>query len=512
MKEIINIDMKVSKVDSDISMYKTDLLAVGVYSDGGKLDKLAAELDKSLGGAIERLVKLGDFKGKPKTSAMLYGEDNIAATRVLLVGLGEKKKLTTDGIRKAAAIAANKAVQLKAKKLSIAIHHALAAKFDTADTAAIIAQGAYSGGYRYDEYVSDDEENGRLESVQIEIIDSDWNRIKKLRKGLAVGAVIGESQNYARTIANRPGNVINPEKMAQEAKKLARGSKTLTCTVFDDKQIAANGMGGIEAIGSGSKNKPRFIVLKYTPTSKKAAKLPTVAIIGKAITFDSGGISIKPSNGMEQMKLDKSGGTTVLGVIKAVDKLQLPLNIYAIIPSAENMPSASSCRPGDIVKTFSGKTVEIQNTDAEGRMILCDAIAYAVKQKCDIIVDIATLTGACMVALGKSRAGLMGNDAKLIKQLEKASEKSGEKIWHLPSGEEYLKDMKSKIADLKNIGGRWGGACTAAAFLGEFADDKKWAHIDMAGVDLFEKASVLSTEGSTGFGVRLLVEFLASVS
>ena len=225
--------------------------------------------------------------------------------------------------------------------------------------------------------------------------------------------------------------------------------------------------------------------------------------MGKAITFDSGGISIKPAQNMEQMKLDKTGGIAVLATIKAAAEMKLPVNLYAIVPSAENMPSGTSYRPGDIVTTYSGKTVEIQNTDAEGRMILCDAIHYAVKQNCDVIIDIATLTGACMVALGTYMAGLMSNDEQLSKDIEKAAQTSGEKVWRLPCGDEYAEEMKSKIADLKNTGSKWGGACTAAAFLRQFAGEKKWAHLDIAGVDCIEKPTASATEGASAFGVRL---------
>jgi leucyl aminopeptidase len=237
-----------------------------------------------------------------------------------------------------------------------------------------------------------------------------------------------------------------------------------------------------------------------------------VALVGKAVTFDSGGISIKPSANMDQMKLDKSGGIAVLAAMKALAELKLPINVYGLIPSAENLPSGSSYRPGDIIKTYSGKTVEVQNTDAEGRLILCDALHYAVKQKCDVIIDVATLTGACIVALGKYKAGLMGNDDKLIKQLQKASEVSGEKVWHMPCGEEYVNEMKSKIADLKNIGSKWGGACTAAAFLSQFVGETKWAHMDIAGMDLFSTSNEYSAEGSTGFGVRLLTAYLINLT
>jgi leucyl aminopeptidase len=374
-----------------------------------------------------------------------------------------------------------------------------------------MGEGAYFGSYRYDEFVTESED-GRLGSLGVEVIDSDSARTKQLKKGVTMGGVIGRAQSYARTLTNRPANVMNPVKLAAAAKALARGYERLSCTVFDEKQLAAKGMGGVLAVGSGSENKPRFIVLKYSPASKAASRLPTVGLVGKAITFDSGGISIKPAENMNQMKLDKTGGIAVSGAMKAAAELGLPVNVYGIIPAAENLPSGTSYRPGDIITTFSGKTVEVQNTDAEGRMILCDALHYADKENCDVIIDIATLTGSCKVALGIYMAGLMGNDEKLIKQLQRAAVDSGEKVWPMPSGEEYAKEMKSKIADLKNIGSKWGGACTAAAFLRQFIGDRKWAHLDIAGVDIFERGTETSAEGSSGFGVRLLTSYLMNLA
>jgi leucyl aminopeptidase len=265
------------------------------------------------------------------------------------------------------------------------------------------------------------------------------------------------------------------------------------------------------AVGSGSQNKPRFIILKYKPPGPVTSKRPIVALVGKAITFDSGGLSIKPADKMDEMKLDKTGGIAVLSTMRAVAELQLPLNVLGIIPSAENLPSGSSYRPGDIITTFSGKTVEVLNTDAEGRMILCDGLNYAAKQKCDVIIDVATLTGACMVALGRHKAGLFGNDEKLTKQLQTAAEQSGEKVWPMPSGDEYAEEMKGKITDLKNIGSKWGGACTAAAFLRQFVGDVKWAHLDIAGVDIIQQPTEFTAEGSTGFGVRLLTTYLVNL-
>jgi leucyl aminopeptidase len=509
MKDIINVELKTRTVD--LMKYQTDLLAVGLFSDAKGLDKLNSQLNKTLDGAIEQMIELGDFKSKEGTSAIVYGNDSIGAKRILLVGLGEKKKSTLDTIRKAAASIAKKAVDTKIETIGLAFHKAFGGRFNLAAVGKAIGEGTYFGSYRYDEFVTEGE-NGRADRLKVEVIDSDSSKIKTLNKGLSSGIAIGNAQSYARTIANRPANVISPPELATEAKKLSRGLKNLNCTVFDEQQMTTKGMGGVLAVGSGSKNKPRFIILKYNPSSKPASYLPTVALVGKAVTFDSGGISIKPSANMDQMKLDKSGGIAVLATMKALAKLKLPINVYGIIPSAENLPSGTSYRPGDIITTYSGKTVEVQNTDAEGRMILCDALHYATKQKCDVIIDVATLTGACMVALGKYMAGLMGNDNKLIKQIQKASEDSGEKVWHMPCGEEYVNEMKSKIADLKNIGSKWGGACTAAGFLSQFVGDTKWAHLDIAGMDMFSSSNEYSAEGSTGFGVRLLTTYLMNLT
>jgi leucyl aminopeptidase len=509
MKEIIDVELKTRKVD--FSKCETSLLATGQFSDAKGLDKLNAELNQKLGGDIEQVIKLGDFKGKEGTSVVVYGNKGIGARRILLVGLGEKKKATLDTVRKAAANAANKAVGMKVETISLALHRGFNGKFDLSAMGRAMAEGTYFGSYRYDEFVTESE-NGRLNSLRVEVIDPDSAKITKLNKGLSSGVIIGRAQSYARTLANRPANIINPEELAAEAKRAAKTTAGLTCTIFDEKQMAAKGMGGVLAVGSGSKSPPRFIVLKYSSAGKAVSGRPTIALVGKAITFDSGGISIKPSANMDEMKLDKTGGIAVLATLKAAAELKLPVNVYGIIPAAENMPSGTSYRPGDIITTFSGKTVEVLSTDAEGRMILCDALAYAVKQNCDVIIDIATLTGACRVALGKYMAGLMGNDDKLMKQLQTAAEESGEKVWPMPSGDEYAEEMKSKIADLKNTGSKWGGACTGAAFLRQFAGNAKWVHLDIAGTEMFDKATEYTTEGSSGFGVRLLTTYLMNIT
>ena len=504
-KDMISVTVGAGKVD--LVKGKCDLLAVGVFSGGGR-NALCDQLDKKLKGAIGRLRKLGDFKGEDKSAAVVYGDDKIGARRVLLVGLGERKKVSLDTLRDAAAVATGQAVELRARKAVLALHQeALGKKLTSQTVGQALAEGAHFGSYRYDEYMAKSKD-GRLNSLKVVIGDAAGDIARQLAKGARIGDAIGTSQSFARTIANRPGNVINPPTLAAATKKMVREAKGLSCVVLDEKQLKAKKMGGILAVGKGSASKPRLIVMKYTPPGRVGSKVPVIGLVGKGVTFDSGGISLKPGSGMQDMKFDMSGGAAVIGAMRAIAAIKPAIRVIGIVPSAENLPSSISYRPGDIITTFSGKTVEVQNTDAEGRLLLCDGLHYAVKQKCDIVIDIATLTGACMVALGKYKGGLMGNNDRLIKAFQAASKASGEKIWHMPSGDEYLGEMKSKIADLKNIGSRWGGACTAAAFLSQFVGDVKWAHVDMAGVDMFDGGRKVGSVGSTGFGVRLLTSYV----
>ena len=500
-KTLMKIAVKTQK--ADIYTTVSDFLAIGIFEDA-PANSWTKKLDKKLNGGIRKLKTLGDFDAKSGSSCLLYAEGQLKAKRLLLVGLGKRKKLTADVLRKAAALAATKAVGLKAKSLLLSLHTDIpaSAKLDPVRVGQLLAEGACFGAYRYDEYLADKK---RTVSFKAIVVDAAASVVAKLRKGVSAGVVTGMAQNYARTICNRPGSVINPVSLAVEAKKLAKGTLGLRCTVLDDKQLKQKKMGGILAVGQGSATPPRLIVLQYTPAGA-TQKTPAIGLVGKAVTFDSGGISLKPGAGMHDMKFDKSGGIAVLGAMNAIAQLKPKCKVYGLIPAAENMPGTGSYRPGDIVTTYSGKTVEIQNTDAEGRMILCDAITYAEELGCKSIVDIATLTGACVMAIGQKRAGLMGNDDAIVAKIKQASDATGERVWHLPCDDEFVEEMKSKIADLKNLGGKWGGACTAAAFLSQFVQKAKWAHIDMAGVGVWG-AGEDDAPGSIGFGVRLLTAF-----
>jgi len=509
MKKMMVVKTRIRKVD--FSGVSTDLLAIGIVESQGPLPKAIREIDRHLSGRIRKIMKLGDFSGKKGTTRLLDTPLGLGAKRLLLVGLGDAKCLNLDGLRQAAKKAAGVAFRLKARTLSLVLHEGLSRRLDRVEVGRSIIEGAYFGSYRYDEFKTD-RDLKRADQLTVEIIEPDSAQVALLRKGLGIGTIIGRANQWARTIANRPGNVINPPELAKVARKLARQTPGLNCTVWNKRQLQEKGMGGVLAVGSGSASDPCFIVLRHRATTRSAAKRPTVALVGKAITFDSGGISIKPSGDMDQMKFDKTGGVAVLATMSAVARLQLDLNVIGVVPSAENLPSARSYRPGDIVTTYSGKTVEILNTDAEGRMILCDGIAWATEQKADIIIDIATLTGACMVALGKHQAGLFSNDDDLLTDLKRAADLSGERVWHLPSDDPYANDMKSKIADLKNCGPRWGGASTAAAFLRQFAGDARWAHLDIAGMDVFNAPGTLNGNVSSGFGVRLLTAYLRNLA
>ena len=500
----------VTAQQSSFAQARGDMLVVGIYQDTKKLPKSLTSLDKAADQVLSSLLKLGDFSGKANETALLYPPHKKPCKRILAIGLGDKKYLSLNTLRQAAGTAARTAQKLKTPNITLALHPVLDGKLDITEIGQALAEGAITGRYNFEEYLTPEKDKtSSVNNLRLTVIDPAASAVRKISAGCRVGTILANGQNVARIVDNKPGNEINPPSLARHAQKLAR-QYGLQCKIFDDKQLTTMKMNGILAVGSGSANKSRLIMLKHQGRRASNKSIDAV-IVGKAVTFDSGGISIKPSANMEAMKFDKSGGCNVLGIMTAVAQLKLPLNVIGLVPSAENLPSHTSYRPGDIVRTYSGKTVEIQNTDAEGRIILCDALAYAAKMKPAAIIDMATLTGACVIALGEHHAGLFSNNSALQKQLAKASHRSGEPVWPLPSGDEYLEQMKSKIADLKNIGGREGGACTAAAFLGAFVEDVPWAHFDIAGTSDTEKEKPFRGVGATGYVVRLIVEYLKAL-
>jgi leucyl aminopeptidase len=442
-----------------------------------------------------------EFRGAERQLFFLHAAGKLAPQRILLVGLGKRDKFTSETLRRAMGIAAKKLRDLGIERAAVQVLG------DVGDSLAAIVEAAILATYQFRQFKPDDDGDA-TELKTLTLCIPAHADLKTAKKVVADARIVAEATNYAREIGNLPGNVVTPRVMADYARKLADDSG-LVCTVLAKKELEAGGFGGLLAVGGGSANEPHLIVLEYCG-SKDA---PLLALVGKAITFDSGGISIKPSDKMDEMKFDKCGGVAVLAILKAVATLKLPLNIIGVISSAENMPSSTSYRPGDIVTSYRGAdkravTIEVLNTDAEGRIVLGDALAYARERGAKTIIDFATLTGACVVALGSIAAGLLGNDDALQEKIRASANRTGDRVWLLPLWQEYKDKIKSDVADIKNTGGRYGGAITAAAFLAKYVGDTPWAHLDIAGTAWTTEELPYLTKGATGFGVRLVVDLL----
>ena len=472
---------------------------VGVYEEGD-LGIAGAQIDKQLDGLIGKLHGNGDLPGKLGDVMLLPTPAGTAAARVLLIGLGTRAAFGRKQYRKAL----QSAVQALAKTGSsdAVVYLALEAvgDLDVKYRARAVAEVFCAQLYKIpDLKTSAKPKAPRLSSVSVAVADA--RGAKGAAEGLRIGAAVGSGLALSRDLANLPPNVCTPRYMATRAQGLAKDFPSIKTKILDEKGIKALKMGAFLAVTQGSDQPPRLIVCEYHGATKGAAP---VCLIGKGITFDSGGISLKDPPAMDEMKFDMSGGAAVLGAMRAIAELKLPINLVVIVATCENMPSGGAVKPADIVTSMSGQTVEILNTDAEGRLILCDAITYSRRFKPAAVVDVATLTGACIVALGNHFSGLMSNDEALAGELQSAGVRADDRAWRLPIGEEYVDQLKSNFADIANVGGREGGACTAASFLWKFAKDLQWAHLDIAGTAWLGGAQ----KGSTGRPVPLLVDFL----
>jgi leucyl aminopeptidase len=486
---------------------RSDLLVVPIAAldDGaGQLPARLASLDSALDGGIAAAVESGDFRGKKDQKLLLYPNGRLPAKRVLVLGLGPEPAIDTEAIRRVGGTAVREACALKAAKLTISAPRARRVKAGA--TAQALAEGAILGGYRFDAYKEKPEDPpGEVSAVQLCFERA--GDVRAARQGAKRGAILAESQNLARDLSNAPGNALPPAALAREARKVAK-EVGLKVKVFGVPELEKRKMGAILAVGAGSVNPPRLIVLEHRPARARKDAQP-LCFVGKGVTFDSGGISIKPSAAMDEMKHDMSGAATVVGTLRACALLNVPHPVVGIIGAAENMPSATAYRPGDIVTSASGKTIEILNTDAEGRVVLADALHYACTEyEPSAIVDLATLTGACVVALGRWASGLFSNNERLSDRLRKAGDAVGEIAWPLPLLDGHHKAVKSPVADVKNTGGREAGSSTAAAFLAAFVGDTPWAHLDIAGTAWTTHVGPTQPRGATGIGVRLLLELL----
>jgi leucyl aminopeptidase len=455
------------------------------------------KMDQKLVNSVKEAVK--ETKAKLGAISIIHTHGLIPAQRILVAGLGPRHKITHESLRVTSGKIAKKASEIGLDEYTIIVPNGLPVNSRIIITS--IVEGAKLALYSFDKYKKE-----KKKMPNLTIISSDAKALQIADKA----NISSEGVNYTRGIANLPPNECNPAQLAGFAKSLSSKNK-LKCTILSKAELRQKGFGGITAVGQGSKNEPKLIILEYN--GKKDAK--PIILVGKAVTFDTGGISIKPADKMDEMKFDKCGGCTVLGIMKAVSELKLPINLVGIVPSVENMPGGESYRPGDIIRLYDGKTAEILNTDAEGRLILFDALSYGIKTyKPSEIIDFATLTGACIVALGANVAGMISNNKKLAEKIAKASQNTGEQVWQLPIDDTYMDMIKSDYADIRNTGpGRVAGAITAAAFLANAVGNTPWAHFDIAGTAWVQggsKEKSYNPKGATGFGVRLMLDYLSS--
>lgn len=495
--------MKVSVRKGKITDWEDQAICFGIFQDQKQLKGELKELDSLLSGAIADLLETKDFTGILNQVALIYSKGKIKSKRIILVGLGKKEKLDLDRIRQAAGTVCKKAKELKIKSFSCQVYGGGQRKLSLQDSSQATVEGTLLAAYQLGDYKTVDKEE-LFEVNEVTLIGGERGNIPRIEKGARLGEVFSWGANLARDLINHPANVMTPTKLAQTALDLSKTHK-FKCQVLSLPEIKKLKMGAFSGVAQGSNHPAKFIILEHIPKAKRGG---TVVLVGKGITFDSGGISIKPSEKMEEMKADMSGAAAVLATLSGAARMNLPVHLVGLIPATENLPSGTAQRPGDILTSYSGKTIEVINTDAEGRLVLADALSYAGKFKPKAIVDIATLTGACVVALGHVGAGMMGNDDNLKKRMIRASEKAGEKLWELPLWEEYNEQIKSDLADVKNTGGRPAGSITAALFLQKFVGDYPWVHLDIAGMDLEEKGKPYIPKGAVGFGVRLFLQFL----
>jgi leucyl aminopeptidase len=479
---------------------RTGCIILPVFKDG-VLSEIAEAFNNLTDNSLSSFIKTGDFTADSGDVVCLYRIEQAACERVMLVGMGEQDKLGFRNFKKAAAAAAKKLDQLGSAD---AANYLATVASDNLTTAQMVRELVISTEdclYRYDEYqTSKEKKKRRLKKMALYV--NQRKETGQAEKAMLQGVAIATGMDLAKDLGNCPPNICNPSYLARQARKLARQHRKLKVDIIDEKQMEKLGMGAFYAVTKGSKEPGKLITMEYNGSSRKSSR--PLVLVGKGVTFDSGGISIKPSAKMDEMKYDMGGAASVFGVLAACLQMQLPVHVVGVIAAAENMPGGSASRPGDIVKTLSGQTVEILNTDAEGRLVLCDALTHAAKFKPEKVIDIATLTGACIVALGHHASGMLCNDRDLGDALIAASTSVDDRIWELPLWEDYAEQLKSNFADMANIGSPGAGTITAASFLSKFTTDYQWAHLDIAGTAWKSNAE----KGATGRPVPLLFELI----
>ena len=492
--------MEIKTATGDIMKAKAGAILVSHYEGEKEPEGDALDADKALKNSISELIKQGDVKGKPGEITILHTLGKLTAGRVVIVGMGKKSELTANKLRGRIAEALRFLRGKNVTSIATGIIGDGINKIITEDAAQAIAEGALLGLYTFRQHITKKEDEPK-EVKNLTIYSEDTIAMEK---AITRAKILAEATNWARDLVNEPSNFMTPTDLALAARSMAK-QYGLKAEVIDKGKMAELGMGGLLGVSQGSNQPPKFIIVSYSGSD---AKDVDIALVGKGITFDSGGISIKPSENMGDMKGDMAGGAAVLGAIRAIAQLKPKINVTAIIPATENLPSGTAMKPGDIIKIMNGKTIEVVNTDAEGRLILADALSYAVKLGAKAIIDVATLTGSCQVALGNFCTGAFTNNEPLQEKVLKAGKEVDETAWPLPMMDEYKELIKSDVADIKNSSGRYGGAITAAKFLEEFVDKTPWVHMDIAGTSDTDKDKGCQVKGATGQPVRTLVNFV----
>ena len=491
--------MEIKVLNAELKEQACDVLVVGMYEKTETLTGVAASVDEALGELISEFVINKDkFEGKFGSTYLLQTYGKIPANKVLVVGLGEKEKFTSNKLRELSSKIVKRVASIKAKKVCLDLGKL---EFEASLSGQVAAEGAIIGDYSFDKYKSKKGDDVKIE--EFILVEKDADKSAKLKIGVDKGEKIADAMTFGRNLANEPAQYATPTKLADIAKKI-EGIKT---KIYEKDDIEKMEMGAFLAVGKGSCELPKFIHMKYTPANPKKK----IAIIGKGVTFDSGGLDIKPPSSMLTMKDDMSGAACVLSVMNTLKSFNPNVEVHGIIAACENMPGCAAYKPGDILRAKNKKTIEVDNTDAEGRLTLADALCFACELGVDEVIDIATLTGACMVALGTQAAGIMGNNQDLIDKLIKTGEENGERFWQLPMYEEFKDNLKSDVADMRNTGSRFGGASAAGVFLQEFVKDVSWAHLDIAGVAFLDKPQKELCKGASGAGVRTLINYILSI-
>ncbi len=492
-----------------IQQEESDLIVVNLFQGETVPAGALKAVDQALDGLISTMLEAGDFKGKLGDTHLFYSRGVLPAPRVLVVGLGPQEEFGLEQARRAAAAAARRARELGIAQYSTIVHGGGVAGLDAARAAQAVVEGSLLGLYRFMSHKRDAAQEEAGGPAAVTVVEVDAAKMDAVREGARVGQVAAGMANLARDLINEPGNYLTPRELARRLRAEAE-QIGVQAEVLGEEELAALGAGSFLAVAQGSEEEAQFIILEHRPQGVEGGDLPTVVLVGKAITFDTGGISIKPAEAMWQMKDDMGGGAAVAGAVLAAARLNLPVHAVALIPSCDNMPSGKALKPGDVVRAMNGKTVEIISTDAEGRQVLADALCYAARYDPVAVVDVATLTGSIGLALGRQVAGVFCDDADLRDRLLKASELAGEALWPMPLHKPYRKLIDTDVADMKNSGGRYGGAIIGALFLQEFAEGYPWAHLDIASTVWQEENSAFAVRGGTGFSTRLLLELLRS--